>query len=567
MSAGLPDMRIGELLLGREQIRQDDLNSALRFQSEQGVRIGAVLMRMGALTAERLYPALAEQLGLGWLRFEDMDEAALREGLQALTGAAGRLLRQGALVWRDDTGWQVACEDPLNAELRELALGSAELKGARWWLMTADDVERWRLRLEQADLAVQSLDERALRELAEDAPVIAWVSNLIAQAVESRASDIHLEPGEREFEVRLRIDGQLHTRLTLGMDRYPAVASRIKLIAGLDIAERRLPQDGRISTRAAGAEMDVRVSSIPAVFGESIVMRLLPKRRADLALERLGMRASQLNQFHRWLGLANGLVLVTGPTGAGKSTTLYSALAATNDHSRKILTVEDPVEFRLPHVIQVQAQPDIGYTFARALRAFLRHDPDIIMIGEVRDRETAEIAIQSALTGHLVLATLHTNDAPSAVTRLVDMGVEPFLVGASLRAVVAQRLVRRLCGHCAEPAPAPTALSEQAVALALADLRAEAQTAELELPRWRRAVGCAACEHTGFRGRVGIYEMLDVDAPMQHAMAQQAGQPELVALAQARGFRTLAQEGVLKVLLGETTLDEVLRATAGSGDA
>jgi general secretion pathway protein E len=298
------------------------------------------------------------------------------------------------------------------------------------------------------------LDERTLRELAEDAPVVSLVNNLIAQAVEARASDIHLEPGERLLEVRLRIDGVLHVRQTLPMDRYAAVASRIKLIAGIDIAERRLPQDGRISTRAAGAEMDVRVSTIPAVYGESIVMRLLPKQRDDLSLERLGMRPAQLQQFKRWLHMPNGLVLVTGPTGSGKSTSLYSALAATNDRTRKIVTVEDPVEFRLPHVIQVQAQPDIGYTFARALRAFLRHDPDIIMVGEIRDRETAEIAIQSALTGHLVLATLHTNDAPSAITRLVDMGIEPFLVAASLRAVMAQRLVRRLCEGCAVDQPA-----------------------------------------------------------------------------------------------------------------
>ncbi|RTL43530.1 MAG: type II/IV secretion system protein, partial [Burkholderiales bacterium] len=432
---------IGELLLAREHIRADDLNAALRFQAEQGGRLGAVLLRMGAVTAERLYAGLSDQLGLAWARFDDLDEAALRGGQKALERCAGPLLRLGLLAWLTEAGWQLASADPLDAEVREFAQAQPELQGARWWLMAPDDVQRWVQRLEQGDLVMQALDERALREMAEDAPVIAWVNNLIAQAVESRASDIHLEPGEREFEVRLRIDGQLHTRLALGMDRYPAVASRIKLVAGLDIAERRLPQDGRISTRAAGAEMDVRVSSIPAVYGESIVMRLLPKKRADLSLERLGLRPSQLRQFKRWLGLANGLVLVTGPTGAGKSTTLYSALAATNDQTRKILTVEDPVEFRLPQVIQVQAQPDIGYTFARALRAFLRHDPDIIMVGEIRDRETAEIAIQSALTGHLVLATLHTNDAPSAVTRLVDMGVEPFLVGASLRAVMAQRLV------------------------------------------------------------------------------------------------------------------------------
>ncbi|WP_457445555.1 GspE/PulE family protein [Roseateles sp. P5_E4] len=555
---------IGELLLAREQIRSEDLNAALRFQAEQGGRIGAVLLRMGAITAERLYAALSEQLGMGWRRFDDLDEAAMRLGLQELAGIATQLLRLGVLPWRDEAGWQLACADPLDAEAREFAQQQAELKSARWWLIAPDDAQRWVQRLQQGDLAMQTLDERALREMAEDAPVIAWVNNLIAQAVESRASDIHLEPGEREFEVRLRIDGQLHTRLALGMDRYPAVASRIKLIAGVDIAERRLPQDGRISTRAAGAEMDVRVSSIPAVYGESIVMRLLPKKRADLTLERLGLRPSQLRQFKRWLGLANGLVLVTGPTGAGKSTTLYSALAATNDQTRKILTVEDPVEFRLPQVIQVQAQPEIGYTFARALRAFLRHDPDIIMVGEIRDRETAEIAIQSALTGHLVLATLHTNDAPSAVTRLVDMGVEPFLVGASLRAVMAQRLVRRLCEVCAVATDETPTLGDAELAAAIADARAEDSAADL--PRWRHHVGCPACQNTGFKGRVGIYEMLDVGSEMQHAIAREVGLPELVALARQGGYRSLAQEGALKVVQGVTTLDEVLRAT-GTADA
>jgi general secretion pathway protein E len=559
MSEPLRPGLIGELLLERGHIREDDLHSALRFQAEQGGRLGAVLLRMGAVTAERLYDALAAQLGLGVKRFDALDEAAVRAALQQLGPDATRWLQAGLLPWEEESGWQIAAADPLDPEAREQVLPHAPARAARWWLMAPDEVERWRERLSRSALEVGSLDERALRELAEDAPVIAWVNNLIAQAVESRASDIHLEPGEREFEVRLRIDGQLHTRLSLGMDRYPAVASRIKLIAGLDIAERRLPQDGRITTRAAGAEMDVRVSSIPAVFGESIVMRLLPKRRADLSLERLGLRPSQLRQFKRWLGLANGLVLVTGPTGAGKSTTLYSALAATNDQSRKILTVEDPVEFRLPQVIQVQAQPDIGYTFARALRAFLRHDPDIIMVGEIRDRETAEIAIQSALTGHLVLATLHTNDAPSAVTRLVDMGVEPFLVGASLRAVMAQRLVRRLCDVCAEATDESPALSDADLDAAVADARAE--NPEQALPFWRRPVGCPACQDTGFRGRVGIYEMLDVGTDMQHAIAREAGLPELVAMARQGGYRSLAQEGALKVVQGVTTLDEVLRAT------
>ncbi|KQV47113.1 hypothetical protein ASC95_26485 [Pelomonas sp. Root1217] len=556
-------MLLGQMLLQRGMVRPEDIEAGIAYQAAHGGRLGAVLMRMGVLTAESLFPVLADQLGLALVRGAQLDEAAVRAGLETLAADGARLLAAGVLPWQDADGrWLLASADPLRAELRESVAALPTLAAATWQLMPEAELEQWQQRLGRAERQLQSLDAQALREMAEDAPVIAWVNNLIAQAVESRASDIHLEPGERECEVRLRIDGLLHTRLALGMDRYPAVASRIKLIAGLDIAERRLPQDGRISTRAAGAELDVRVSSIPAVYGESIVMRLLPKKRADLSLERLGLRPSQLVQFKRWLGLANGLVLVTGPTGAGKSTTLYSALAATNDQTRKILTVEDPVEFRLPQVIQVQAQPEIGYTFARALRAFLRHDPDIIMVGEIRDRETAEIAIQSALTGHLVLATLHTNDAPSAVTRLVDMGVEPFLVGASLRAVMAQRLVRRLCDVCAVPTDEAPLLAEAELAAAVADARAEEGGGDL--PRWRRPVGCPACQETGFRGRAGIYAMLDVGADMQHAIAREVGLPELVALARQAGYRSLAQEGALKIVQGMTTSDEVLRATGAA---
>ncbi|MDM4767538.1 type II/IV secretion system protein [Pelomonas sp. SE-A7] len=556
--------RLGELLLDRGLLRSSDLDAALGYQAAHGGRIGAVLLRMGAVTADSLYPVLAEQLGMPLLRGAQLDEAAVRAALAELGAPGQRLLAAGVLPWREADGrWQIVSADPLLADLRESVAALDSLEGADWQLMPEADLEQWSQRLARSELNLQSLDARALRELAEDAPVIALVNNLVAQAVEARASDIHLEPGEREFEVRLRIDGVLHLRQSLGMDRYPAVASRIKLIAGIDIAERRLPQDGRISMRAAGAEIDVRVSSIPAVYGESIVMRLLPKRRDDLSLERLGMRPTQLGMFKRWLGIPNGLVLVTGPTGSGKSTTLYSALAATNDQTRKIVTVEDPVEFRLPHVIQVQTQAEIGYTFARALRAFLRHDPDVIMVGEIRDRETAEIAIQSALTGHLVLATLHTNDAPAAITRLVDMGVEPFLVAASLRAVMAQRLVRRLCDACAQPTTAPAALSDRSLQLSLVDAGSDGLPVS-ELPRWRKPIGCPACEQTGFRGRVGIYEMLDLGPDLQHAIAQGEPIASIEAMANAQGRRSLAQEGVLKVVAGMSTLDEVLRATGGS---
>jgi general secretion pathway protein E len=396
-------------------------------------------------------------------------------------------------------------------------------------------------------------DVQHLREMAEEAPVVELVSNLMAQAVEQRASDIHLEPEERQFSVRFRIDGVLHQRLQLPRERFDAVASRLKLISGMDIAERRLPQDGRMSTRVGGQEMDIRVSALPGVHGESIVMRLLPKERKELGLDRLGFEADHLALMKAWTAEANGIVLVTGPTGSGKSTTLYAALAAANDGLKKIITVEDPVEFQLPAITQIQAHAEIGLTFANALRSILRQDPDVIMIGEIRDLETAEIAVQAALTGHLVLSTLHTNDAISAFTRLVDMGVEPFLVATPIRAVQAQRLVRRLCA-CARPAHVPEALQAEAARFADAVLPGVA-------PRWLEAVGCPQCLGTGYRGRLGIYEMVPVSEQMQHLIVTGASVNEMKAQARAEGHRFLRDDGLLKAWQGLTTVEEVLRVT------
>ncbi len=398
-----------------------------------------------------------------------------------------------------------------------------------------------------------------MRELAEDAPVIALVNSLIAEAIDERASDIHVEPGDLLFDIRFRVDGVLHARHRLPMAKYPAVSSRIKLIAALDIAERRLPQDGRVSIRAAGQELDIRVSVIPEVRGESIVMRLLRKQRSDLKLEELGIAPDHLAELEGWLDHPNGLVLVTGPTGSGKSTTLYAALAAANDLTRKIITVEDPVEYRLRHVIQIQVQADIGFTFARALRSILRHDPDIILVGEIRDRETAEIAIQAALTGHLVLATLHTNDALAAIPRLTDMGVEPYLVAASLRALMAQRLVRRVCEPCSRgrrrrpvrAARVATLLPRLAPGIAPA------------APHWRRAAGCPRCRKTGYRGRLAIHELVTADPELLHAVAAEAPAAEIAALADRHGRRTLRDDGLLKSALGLTTWDEVVRVVGG----
>ncbi len=558
-----PALRIGQRLQAAGLVDEATLERALQWQRAHGGRLGAVLLRMGALSEDALYKALAEQTGLPQLR-DAPPAAGVAAALVLLRYSAAWWARQQALPWTDDGGELcVAAVDPLQPDLAEAL--AADAAGPRWWLLAPAAFEAWQGVLQAAAGGADgAADTRTLRELAEDAPVIAWVNNAFAQAVEARASDIHLEPGEHEFELRLRIDGVLHAHGRQPMSRYAAIASRIKLIAGLDIAERRLPQDGRTSIRVAGQAMDVRVSAIPAVHGESLVLRLLPKQRADLQLPRLGLQPDHLAQFSGWLQWPNGLVLVTGPTGSGKSTTLYAALAALDGQQRKIVTVEDPVEYRLPGVVQIQTQAEIGYTFARALRAILRHDPDIVMVGEIRDRETAEIAIQAALTGHLVLATLHTNDALSAVTRLVDMGVEPYLVAAALRATMAQRLVRRLCAHCTQAQPAEPALLQRWQRLAQ---RMPAVAAAAGTPRWQAAVGCAHCAGTGFRGRRGIYELVALDAEMQHAVASAAPASELQRLADAAGRRSLSDDGLLQVAMGETTLAEVLRSASGTVDA
>ena len=383
------------------------------------------------------------------------------------------------------------------------------------------------------------------------------VNNLLSTAVDLGASDIHVEPMEEQFGVRMRVDGVLHTRLTQPIDRFPAVASRIKLIAGIDIAQRRLPQDGGIRERISGRNMDIRVSTVPCTFGESIVLRMLDQERGDQALENLGMGADHLTMFRGWLRASNGIVLVTGPTGSGKSTTLAAAIEDIDDGVKKIITVEDPVEYQMPSITQIQVHAEIGYTFATALRHILRQDPDVIMIGEIRDLETAEIAIRSALTGHVVLSTVHTNDAVSSFTRLIDMGVERFLVASPTNGVQAQRLVRRVCSHCAEP------IDEPALAMELV----HAATAHQLRTQWVRAVGCDACQHTGYRGRMGIYELVPINTELQDMIVSGAPLIELKRFAHDDlGHRTLLQDGLLKASQGRTTVEEVLRQTLTGTD-
>ena len=552
--------RIGELLVERQLATRADIAKALAFQNQFGGRLGSILVRLGALSEESLLPVLALQLEMPLLESAEwpQDAGAIRAVAQASGLVMDWWVDNGVVAWEvEGAGILAVARDPLDPALNEMLEQRLEPGRWSWRLVRSQDIDRFidlAARAERSDEDYGDDDVSHLRELAEEAPVIELVNNLLAQAMDQRASDIHIEPEEQVFHVRLRIDGILHNKLTLPASRYPAVASRVKLISGMDIAERRLPQDGRLSTRVSGQDVDIRASSVPAVHGESLVLRLLPKERKDLSLERLGFTARDLTLFRRWAREPHGIVLVTGPTGSGKSTTLYGTLEEMNQRDRKIITVEDPVEYQVAGVTQIQAVADIGYTFARALRAILRQDPDVIMIGEIRDLETAEIAVQSALTGHLVLSTLHTNDAVSAFTRLIDMGLEPFLVATSVRAVQAQRLVRQVCADCSEPAEVLPAVSRLVEPL----LDADAPPA-----RWRRAVGCPRCQGTGYRGRLGIYELVDVTPELQELVLERATAERMRAMAASQGSRTLREDGLMKARNGLTTVDEVVRVTGG----
>jgi general secretion pathway protein E len=570
---------IGQILISAQRVSPEDIEKALAFQAQASSaaanavnnRLGSILLRMGAISEENLLPYLAEQTAIPMLPasltpsgadiLDALSQAHLSRGWWIAKEAVPFISADGAL--------HILARDPLDNELRESVRAAYPGKRAAYYWTRSHDLQRAQAFLKDgAGKRASTGDANYLRELAEEAPVIEFVSNVLAQAVDERASDIHIEPGERNFEVRYRVDGVLQSRIIRPRDGFDAIASRVKLISGLDIAERRLPQDGRVTTRVSGVELDVRVSSIPGVHGESLVLRLLPKERADLSLASLGMESDHLASLHALLQLPNGIILVTGPTGSGKSTTLYSALAAINDRSLKIVTVEDPVEYRMSGITQIQTHADIGYTFARALRSILRHDPDVIMIGEIRDAETAEIAIQSALTGHLVLATIHTNDAPSAFTRLLEMGIEPFLLATSVRGVLAQRLVRKLADQNVAEDIAPKWLQET-----FNELKAAYPHVLKDKPRLRKPAD-AASESTSYRGRNGIYELLTVTPELQEAIVRRAPANELADIGRSTGgFRTLREDGLIKAWKGLTSVEEVMRVAgsqsqgAGADDA
>lgn len=553
---------LGQILVQRQSIQPRDLEKALVVQQQLGGRLGAILVRSGSVSESNLLQALSLQLEYDLVGKEGKlppKEDEIEKAIELTGLTVDWLLQQDAVVWVRDEELFCLARDPLSPLLDETLMSCCELP-IKYCLSRSQVLDNLlsNLKVKQSEQNLDAgLDDdiQQLRELAEEAPVVELVNNIISQALEERASDIHIEPEEDTFDVRYRIDGVMFTNRTLPKQRYFAIASRLKLVSGIDIAERRLPQDGRIGMRINGQELDIRVSSLPGVHGESIVMRLLPKERQDMMLEKLGFLPDHLTLLRRWVGQPHGIVLVTGPTGSGKSTTLYSALDESNDGVKKIITVEDPVEFRLPHITQVQVHSDIGLTFAAALRSILRQDPDVIMIGEIRDLETAEIAVQSALTGHLVLSTLHTNDAMSAFNRLIDMGIEPFLAATPVIAVQAQRLVRRLCSHCAESVTVSAEVNDT-VASFVKTLFPSDQS------HWKQPVGCEQCQHTGYKGRLGIYELIDVSESIREMVMQRASLAELQEKARSEGFRDFYTDGLIKAWQGLTSIDEVHRVAS-----
>ena len=556
--------RIGELLIERGKLDTATLERALRLQQESGEKLGSLLVTLGVVAQRDVAEALSAQLG-----FPLVDVASYPEFPILEERVSPRFLRESrALPLREDeTEVALAMADPTDdytigafqmvtgRSVRPMVAIPTELEAALERLYGSGKSAQSQL-IGDVETRVDELDFNAdvqqLKDLASEAPVIRLVSMLITNALDMRASDIHVEPFENKLNVRYRVDGVLHDIESPPKRLSAAVISRIKIMANLDIAERRLPQDGRIRLRVQGKEIDLRVSTVPTMHGESVVMRIFDKGGVALDFQKLGFEADTLKFFLDVLMEPHGILLVTGPTGSGKTTTLYTALDRLNQPDVKILTVEDPVEYQMVGINQIQVKPQIELTFANALRSIVRQDPDVIMIGEIRDLETAQIAVQSALTGHLVLSTVHTNDAASTVNRLLDMGVEDYLLTSTVIGILAQRLVRKLCPNCRE---SYQALPEVVQQLGLAKF---AGNEDITL---YHAKGCPQCSQTGFLGRFCILEMLPMTDPLRTLVMKHANSNELKAEAQRGGMLTMYEDGMRKALRGDTTFEEVLRVT------
>ena len=577
MSLALPDLmpvsaaeRIVQALLQRGKLKEADLGRARRLQEQDGGDLLVLLGRLGLVSERDHAEACASELGLPLKSAKDVPELPPEEVALGQLSISTKFMRQFHAVPVAVDGEHVDVlladpQDPYALDAVRLASGREPRPAVAVRSEIDELIERWHGQgrsamegiVEGADGEAEFDDVEHLRDMASEAPVIRLVNLVIQRAVELRASDIHIEPFENRLKVRYRVDGVLEEGESPPTNLTAAVISRIKIMAKLNIAERRLPQDGRIMLRVQGRELDLRVSTIPTAHGESVVMRLLDRETVVLDFARLGFDPAFMPRFHKVLEQPHGILLVTGPTGSGKTTTLYTALSRLNTPKVKIITVEDPVEYQIEGINQIQAKPQIGLDFANALRSIVRQDPDIIMIGEMRDLETAQIAVQSALTGHLVLATLHTNNAAGGITRLLDMGVEDYLLTSTVNGILAQRLVRRLEPTHAEKYPASP---EEIDKFGLRRFQPEG---EIFLHRPKPS----ALSSTGYLGRTTIVELLVMDDELRRAVMRHAGMDEIEKLARQGGMATMYEDGIAKALRGETTIEEVLRVTEAGDEA
>jgi len=561
--------RLGHVLLDMEKVTRKQLQEALQIKQRKGGAIGAVLVDLGYCEKDDISAALAVQAGMRRVHLGELEIPP--EVIEQMDGMTARSYSVVPIEF--DAGvLTVAMADPNNFRaLDELHM----LLGHHIRAAVGDPadviraLDKYYAHAESVEAVIDELDSTAewiadheesidledIRTMSESQPVKKLLNLVLLQAIRDSASDIHFEPFEDEFKMRYRIDGILYEMVPPPRHIALAVASRIKVMANLDIAERRVPQDGRIELTVGGKPVDLRVSVLPTMFGESVVMRVLDRSQVELDIAKVGLRDEEQGIINDLLGLANGIVIVTGPTGCGKTTTLYSALSAINRVETKIITTEDPVEYDIEGLIQVQINPEIGLTFARCLRHILRQDPDVILVGEIRDLETARIAIHSSLTGHLVFSTLHTNDAPTAITRLLDLGLEPYLVTATLEAIVAQRLVRKICTNCrAEFEPTEEMLRDL-------DLKPE----DVRGRTFYFGRGCEDCNNTGYKGRTGIFEIMYIDDSLRDLIMQGSSTNVIREEAKKRGMRTLRDGGLMAVYDGITTIEEIIMATVTEG--
>jgi type IV pilus assembly protein PilB len=570
--AGLP---FGELLVSKGLLGRRELTQALNEQRKHGGRLGEVLLRLNILNDSDVTHALAEHLSMEYIRFDDVAKINKKIARMLPEAVAKRFCL--VAIGEVDNKIIIAMADPLNViaidtitlkikrQIKVVISSPQEIRKAIEVIYHGSDVEEQRLRdLVEVEVGKEEEDEQedsfgedileadiSSEVAATKPPVIRFVDLLLSQAVKSRASDIHIEPQENSMMIRMRIDGVLRDMVPPARRMQAAVTARVKILSDMDIAERRLPQDGRFKMKASGRDIDVRVSVIPTIYGEKVVMRILDAAAVNHDVNQLGFEPELLEEFKAILSQPHGIIVVTGPTGSGKSTTLYSALSYLKDPTKNITTVEDPVEYRLGGINQIQVKSEIDLTFASCLRAILRQDPDIVLIGEIRDKETVDIAIKASLTGHLVLSTFHTNDAPSAISRLVYMGVEPYLLASSLNLIIAQRLVRKICDRCKEPV----------------DLNKEIfKRLNIDPQKTKDAVfyhgrGCNVCGETGYKGRLPVFEFLVIDNDIREKLIAGGSESQIRAIARQNGYGGLLESGVSKMLQGLTTAEEVLRVT------